>query len=296
MLKIDGRAEAPKGARELLEELLRRSDIDSINQEVRVSTIDVSKGTTNLRGLENVSIREICPNGVKIRFQTGDNTTGRVAIVYTPAGMSPETLRERLILGVASAQNPQPTKPRRYLRELFRRYGFRELASSAIWEEVGAENRHELSVLFYIATETGIMNTVSTDKALKIRVFNRDSPVVRHWMAEGLHMEQQQPAKKISAAVVRTELAALEQLNADDMHAVAEIDLQISELEQQLTIRRQNRDNLQRQLEERKEQTTALEAQLIDAQRAVKDALKKAADEVGMTVEEFLTAAIEVPQ
>lgn len=109
-------------------------------------------------------------------------------------------------------------------------------------------------------------------------------------------MEQQQTLKKTSAAAVRTELAALEKLSADDGQTIAEIDLQISELEQQLTVQRQNRDNLQRQLEERKEQTTALEAQLIDAQRAVKDALKKAADEVGMTVEEFLTAAIEVPQ
>lgn len=136
MLKIEGKIDAPRGARQLLENLLRHAGVDLASNDSTVNIIDVSKGKTNLRGLENVNIREVCPNGVKIRFQTGDNTTGRVAVVYTPAGMTPEMLRERLIQSVASVQRSQPTKYTALLRRIFERYGFSELRSNAIWREI----------------------------------------------------------------------------------------------------------------------------------------------------------------
>lgn len=94
-----GLSSAP-GLAELLRELFV---IANLPEHMSVSITRTDKGTSNLQGIGNVTVKGAVANGVEIRVQPGDNTTSRRVVVHRPAGWTLTQLDQALRTAVRTA-------------------------------------------------------------------------------------------------------------------------------------------------------------------------------------------------
>lgn len=87
-----GLSSAP-GLKELLGTLFTQAKLPA---QVFVSVTSTAKGTAHLKGINNVSVKSITPNGVEIRAQPGSNTSSRNMVVHTPRGWDRVQLEQAL--------------------------------------------------------------------------------------------------------------------------------------------------------------------------------------------------------